>query len=50
MISTANLSRSFRAPNGDEVRAVRGIDLSVAHGEVVLGFVLGLRALRASTD
>ncbi|MEU6721632.1 hypothetical protein ABZ897_60220 [Nonomuraea sp. NPDC046802] len=48
MISTANLSRSFRAPDGDEVRAVRGIDLSVAHGETVA--VLGLRALRASTD
>ncbi|MGP4101925.1 ATP-binding cassette domain-containing protein [Nonomuraea sp. KM90] len=35
MISTADLSRSLRAPGGDEVRAVRGIDLSVAHGETV---------------
>ncbi|MFC9976709.1 ATP-binding cassette domain-containing protein [Spirillospora sp. NPDC127200] len=108
MISTAGLSRSFRAPDGDEVHAVRGIGLSVARGETVavlgpngagkstlmrmlstllpptggtarvagfdvrtqaplvrerigyrllsvgttavLGFVLGLRALRASTD
>ena len=35
MIQTDTLSRSFRAPDGEEVLAVRSIDLHVAAGEAV---------------
>lgn len=47
MIQTENLSRSFRAPDGEEVPAVRNIDLHVAAGETVA--VLGPNGAGKST-
>ena len=35
MIETDSLSRSFRAPDGEEMFAVRGIDLRIEAGETV---------------
>lgn len=47
MIRTDGLSRNFRAPDGEEVRAVRGIDFSVAPAETVA--VLGPNGAGKST-
>lgn len=47
MIKTDNLSRSFRTPDGEEVLAVRSIDLHVEAGETVA--VLGPNGAGKST-
>ena len=47
MIKTDSLSRSFRAPDGEEVLAVQSIDFSVARGETVA--VLGPNGAGKST-
>lgn len=47
MIKTDKLSRSFRAPDGEEVLAVKSVDFSVAQGETVA--VLGPNGAGKST-
>ncbi|TMR34178.1 ATP-binding cassette domain-containing protein [Actinomadura geliboluensis] len=47
MIKTDRLSRSFRAPDGEEVLAVESVDFSVAQGETVA--VLGPNGAGKST-
>ena len=47
MIKTDSLSRSFRAPDGEDVLAVQSIDFSVARGETVA--VLGPNGAGKST-
>ena len=47
MIKTDKISRSFRAPDGEEVLAVKSVDFSVAQGETVA--VLGPNGAGKST-
>lgn len=47
MITTTTLTRSFRGPGGEEVQAVRGIDLHVRQGETVA--ILGPNGAGKST-